>query len=109
MMKENNQKVLEADHLVKIYRRGSEEIAAVNDVSLSVKEGEFVAFVGPSGSGKTTLINILGCLDNPSSGRLALAGRTVVDHARLYPRPLSQRSGGRSSGISFRSSTSFPH
>jgi len=80
MMKENGKKVLEADHLVKIYRRGSEEIAAVNDISLSVKTGEFVSFVGPSGSGKTTLINILGCLDNPSSGRLVLAGRTVVDH-----------------------------
>jgi putative ABC transport system ATP-binding protein len=80
MMNDNGKKVLEADHLVKIYRRGSEEIAAVNDVSLSVREGEFVSFVGPSGSGKTTLINILGCLDNPSSGRLALADRTVVDH-----------------------------
>jgi len=46
-MNENGKKVLEADHLVKTYRRGSEEIAAVNDISLSVKEGEFVAFVGP--------------------------------------------------------------
>jgi putative ABC transport system ATP-binding protein len=80
MMNGNGKRVLEADHLVKIYRRGSEEIAAVNDVSLSVREGEFVSFVGPSGSGKTTLINILGCLDNPSSGRLSLADRTVVDH-----------------------------
>ena len=79
-MNGNGKRVLEADHLVKIYRRGSEEIAAVNDVSLSVREGEFVSFVGPSGSGKTTLINILGCLDNPSSGRLSLADRTVVDH-----------------------------
>jgi len=109
MMKENGKKVLEADHLVKIYRRGSEEIAAVNDISLSVKTGEFVSFVGPSGSGKTTLINILGCLDNPSSGRLVLAGRTVVDHGEACLRPLSRRSGGRSSGISFRSSTSSPH
>ena len=84
-MKENNQKVLEADHLVKIYRRGSEEIAAVNDVSLSVKEGEFVSFVGPSGSGKTTLIQILGFLDNPTSGRLVLAGQKVVDHGEMLP------------------------
>jgi putative ABC transport system ATP-binding protein len=80
MMKENGPKVIDAEHLVKIYRRGSEQIAAVDDVSLSVETGEFVSFVGPSGSGKTTLINLLGCLDNPSSGRLALAGRTVVDH-----------------------------
>src|SRR4030042_238108 len=82
MMKENGQKVLEADHLVKIYRRGSEEISAVNDVTLSVKEGEFVAFIGPSGSGKTTLINILGCLDNPSSGQLVLGGRSVFDQGK---------------------------
>jgi putative ABC transport system ATP-binding protein len=80
MMKENGQKVIEAEHLVKVYRRGSEEIAAVNDISLSVQTGEFVSFVGPSESGKTTLINILGCLDNPTSGKLVLAGRTVVEN-----------------------------
>ncbi|RJR16871.1 MAG: ABC transporter ATP-binding protein [Desulfobacteraceae bacterium] len=82
-MNENGKKVLEAEHLVKIYRRGSEEIPAVNDVSLSVEVGEFVSFVGPSGSGKTTLINILGCLDNPTSGRLVLADRTVVDNGEV--------------------------
>lgn len=81
-MNENGQKIIEAEHLVKIYRRGSEQIGAVNDVCLSVKAGEFVAFVGPSGSGKTTLINILGCLDNPSAGRLALDGQTVVDRGQ---------------------------
>jgi len=79
-MTENGQRVIEANHLVKIYRRGSEEIAAVNDISLSVEAGEFVSFVGPSGSGKTTLINILGCLDNPTSGKLVLSGRTVVEN-----------------------------
>ena len=75
-MNENGKKVLEADHLVKIYRRGSEEIAAVNDVSLSVKEGEFVAFVGPSGSGKTTLLNLVGLIDVPTSGAVS-----VIDQA----------------------------
>jgi len=79
-MTANSQKVIEATHLVKIYRRGSEEIPAVNDISLSIQAGEFVSFVGPSGSGKTTLINILGCLDNPTSGKLVLAGRTVVEN-----------------------------
>jgi putative ABC transport system ATP-binding protein len=74
---------IEALNLTKLYHRGSEEIAAVNDVSLSVKDGEYVAFVGPSGSGKTTLINILGCLDNPTSGRLVLANRKIVDQGEV--------------------------
>jgi putative ABC transport system ATP-binding protein len=68
-----------AENLTKIYHRGSEEIRAVDDVTLSVETGRFVAFIGPSGSGKTTLINILGCLDNPTSGRLALCGREIFN------------------------------
>lgn len=80
MMRLDGQQIIEGEHLVKVYRRGSEEIAAVNDVSLSVRAGDFVSFVGPSGSGKTTLINILGCLDNPTSGRLVISGRTVVEN-----------------------------
>ena len=68
---------LEAKNLRKVYRRGSENIVAVDDISLTVQKGEFVSFIGPSGSGKTTLINILGCLDNPTSGTLAIGGREV--------------------------------
>jgi len=68
-----------AENLTKIYRRGSEEIRAVDDVTLTVDTGRFVAFIGPSGSGKTTLINILGCLDNPTSGRLSLCGREIFN------------------------------
>ncbi len=68
-----------ADRLTKIYRRGAEEIHAVDGVSLEIAEGSFVAFIGPSGSGKTTLINILGCLDNPTSGRLELCGKKIFD------------------------------
>lgn len=74
--------VLAADNLTKIFRRGSENIPAVNDISLSITDGEFVSFIGPSGSGKTTLINILGCLDNPSSGKLALDGRNIFDQGK---------------------------
>ena len=68
---------IEAEHLKRIYRRGTEEIAAVDDISLRIDPGSFTSIVGPSGSGKTTLINVLGCLDNPSSGTLRLGGRDV--------------------------------
>ena len=68
-----------AENLTKIYHRGSEEIRAVDDVTLSIEPGRFVSFIGPSGSGKTTLINILGCLDNPTSGRLSLCGRAIFN------------------------------
>jgi putative ABC transport system ATP-binding protein len=68
-----------AERLVKTYRRGAERIHAVDGVSLAIEPGEFVSFIGPSGSGKTTLINILGCLDNPTSGRLELCGRRIFE------------------------------
>jgi putative ABC transport system ATP-binding protein len=73
---------IEAEHLRRIYRRGPEAIAAVDDVSLRIEKGSFTSIVGPSGSGKTTLINVLGCLDNPSAGRLSLEGRVVFEGGR---------------------------
>jgi ABC-type lipoprotein export system ATPase subunit len=72
-----NEIALEAQHLKKIYQRGSEDILAVDDVSLTIRKAEFVSFIGPSGSGKTTLINILGCLDNATAGSLKIGGETV--------------------------------
>jgi putative ABC transport system ATP-binding protein len=68
---------LEAIGLSKHYRRGSELIAAVHEVSLRIERGEFVSFIGPSGSGKTTLVHLLGCLDNPTAGELILGGRPI--------------------------------
>lgn len=66
-----------AENLNKIYHRGSEDIKALNNINLNIKENEMLAVVGPSGSGKTTLVNILGCLDNPSSGTLKIAGQEI--------------------------------
>jgi putative ABC transport system ATP-binding protein len=74
---------LEARDLTRVYRRGSEEIRALDGVSLTIRRGEFVSFMGPSGSGKTTLINLLGCLDNPSSGKLELAGRSIFGNGKI--------------------------
>ena len=79
----NNQEwALEAAGISKIYTRGSEEVRAISDISLQVRKGEFVSFIGPSGSGKTTLINIVGCLDNATSGSLALGGKTIFRQSR---------------------------
>src|SRR5512141_1277287 len=82
-MKPENGVSLEARGLTRVYRRGSEEIHALDGVSLTIRRGEFVSFMGPSGSGKTTLINLLGCLENPSTGELELAGRSIFGHGKI--------------------------
>ena len=69
--------LIEARALSKSYRMGDQVVQALNDVSLDIGEGEFVAIMGASGSGKSTLMNILGCLDRPSAGTLRLAGDEV--------------------------------
>jgi putative ABC transport system ATP-binding protein len=69
--------LIEARSLVKTYRMGEQVVQALDGVSLDIAEGEFVAVMGASGSGKSTLMNILGCLDRPSSGTLRLAGEEV--------------------------------
>jgi putative ABC transport system ATP-binding protein len=69
--------LIELDHLGKVYDLGASQVAALGDVSFSIERGEMVAIIGQSGSGKSTLMNILGCLDVPTSGRYRLAGRDV--------------------------------
>lgn len=76
--REGNGSMIEAKGLGKVYRRGREEIHALKDVDLCIAAGEFVSIVGPSGSGKTALLNMIGCLDTPSSGRLRLNGTDVT-------------------------------
>jgi len=72
--------LIEIRDLVKVYALGEIEIRALDGVSLSIAEGEFVAIMGPSGSGKSTLMNVLGCLDRPTTGTYVLDG---VDVSRL--------------------------
>ncbi len=69
--------VIEIEDIKKIYKMGDVEVSALNGVSLQVIKGEMVAITGPSGSGKSTLMNIIGCLDSPSSGTYRLDGVEV--------------------------------
>jgi putative ABC transport system ATP-binding protein len=69
--------VAELRHINKIYGSGDTEVRAVNDLSLTVESGDYMAVMGASGSGKSTAMNILGCLDRPSSGSYVLQGQAV--------------------------------
>ena len=72
-------KIIETSHIAKRYIMGTEIIDALKDVTISVSRGEYVAFMGPSGSGKSTLMNIIGCLDSPTSGKYILNSKDVSD------------------------------
>ena len=73
-----NQPLLELEHVSRLYEGGEVPVRALDDVSLTIQAGEFVAIMGQSGSGKSTLMNIIGCLDRPTSGSYRVEGRDVA-------------------------------
>jgi putative ABC transport system ATP-binding protein len=79
--------LIEIENVRKIYRVGDMEVRALNGVSLSIAEGEYLSIIGPSGSGKSTLMHLIGCLDTPTEGRVILDG---VDVSRAGSARLSK-------------------
>ena len=71
--------IIETESIAKMYRMGGETVHALKSISIQVQRGEYVAFMGPSGSGKSTLMNIIGCLDTPTSGTYHLNDNDVSD------------------------------
>ena len=69
--------MIRLENITKTYEKHGQTLRALEDVSLHVPKGDFLAITGPSGSGKTTLMNILGCLDRPTTGKYLLEGTTV--------------------------------
>jgi putative ABC transport system ATP-binding protein len=69
--------MIEVKNVSKIYKMGKEEFAALNNVSLNISEGDFLAIVGPSGSGKSTLMHLIGGLDTPTSGNIYMDGKDI--------------------------------
>ncbi len=69
--------ILRTEHLVKVYGKGENQVHAVNDVNISVAQGEFLAIVGSSGSGKSTLLHMLGGVDRPTSGRVFIEDKDI--------------------------------
>ena len=72
--------ILESKHIFKNYDQGKMSVPVLKDISLDVEKGEYLAIMGPSGSGKTTLMNIIGCLDRPTSGTYLFDGKDVLEY-----------------------------
>ena len=67
------------EHVTKVYKMGEVDLTVIKDLNLEIQHGEFVAIVGPSGSGKSTVLNLLGCLDKPSDGKVIIDGIDVTE------------------------------
>jgi putative ABC transport system ATP-binding protein len=76
-----NTALIQADRLTKVYKMGKQELKVLDEVSFEVSRGDFVAILGPSGSGKSTLMNIIGCIDTPTSGEYRLDGKSIGSHS----------------------------
>jgi putative ABC transport system ATP-binding protein len=97
-------KIIETINLEKTYGEGENEVKAVDSISITIHEGEFVAIMGPSGSGKSTLMNILACLDRPTGGQYILNGEDVSNLNRTE----LARIRGRELGFVFQSFNLLP-
>ena len=96
--------LVKIENVSKTYQMGEVQVKAVQDVSLSIEESSFVSFVGPSGSGKTTALNLIGCLDKPTTGDIFVAG----EHVNLLNRKQSAVFRGSVLGFIFQSFNLLP-
>jgi putative ABC transport system ATP-binding protein len=91
----DNNSLIELHDVAKVYEMGETQVSALQSVTYTIRQGDLLAVMGPSGSGKSTLMNIIGCLDKPSSGRYLLDGKEVSTYDR------NQLAGIRNKKIGF--------
>ncbi len=96
--------LVQIQEVSKIYKTGNIEVFALSDINLSIEESSFVSFVGPSGSGKTTMLNMIGCLDKPTHGKILVDGKQVD----LFNRKKRASFRGDKIGFIFQSFNLFP-
>jgi putative ABC transport system ATP-binding protein len=104
LKKEKIMALVQIDNVSKIYQTGEVQVKALQDVTLSIDEASFVTFVGPSGSGKTTMLNLIGCLDKPTKGKVFI-GKEQVD---TFDRRKRAAFRGSTLGFIFQAFNLFP-
>ena len=98
-MTSRKESIIKLENVWKIYDMGHVQVEALRGISVDIQEGEFVAIMGPSGSGKSTCVNMIGCLDLPTKGRILLSGKDISHMAEssltaACPRQRTPRLGG---------------